>query len=104
MGCTLADIENAPERILELTPDEAMEMASRLAALQVGLVIRAHAKRPDIGAERLLAIGEAARRMSVTANWLRRHASSLPFAVKMGKEWRFNESGLVKYLRQRMQG
>jgi hypothetical protein len=100
---SLADIERAPERIAELSPDEAISLATRIAAIQMSLILRGQS-RMDIGAVRLLNLAEASRRMSVTEYWLRTHAHDLPFAVKMGKAWRFNEAGLAKYLIQRQQG
>jgi hypothetical protein len=100
---SLDDIERAPERIAELTPEEIAVLAGRLASLQATLMIRA-LSNPAAQSDRLLTVAEAAHRLGKTDNWMQRNAKALPFAVKMGKSWRFSEAGLAKYLRQRRQG
>jgi excisionase family DNA binding protein len=53
-------------------------------------------------ADRLLTVGEVARRLAVTKDWLYRHAGELSFTVRMGSRGlRFSEMGIERYLRQR---
>jgi predicted DNA-binding transcriptional regulator AlpA len=66
--------------------------------------------REEIGAlktevdcrDRLLDAEEAARLLSVSEDWLYRHAKKLPFTRKLGpKMLRFSYSGIQKYLATR---
>jgi predicted DNA-binding transcriptional regulator AlpA len=53
-------------------------------------------------ADRMLDAKEAARALSVSEDWLYRHAKKLPFARKLGpKMLRFSEQGLVKWMATR---
>ena len=52
--------------------------------------------------ERLLDAEEAARILSVSADWLYRHAKRLPFTRKLGsKMLRFSYQGILKWLATR---
>ena len=54
------------------------------------------------GQERLLDAEEAAKMLSVSADWLYRHARKLPFSRKLGlKMLRFSSQGIQKYLATR---
>jgi excisionase family DNA binding protein len=49
--------------------------------------------------DRLLTVGEAARRLACSKDWLYRHR--LPFAVRNGRQLRFSADGLERYIQQR---
>ena len=52
--------------------------------------------------DRLLDAEEASRLLSVSSDWLYRHAKRLPFARKLGpKMLRFSSQGIQKYLATR---
>jgi len=52
--------------------------------------------------DRLLEAGDAAKLLSVSEDWLYRHAKKLPFARKLGpKMLRFSSIGIQKYLATR---
>ncbi len=54
------------------------------------------------GQDRLLDAGEASKILSVSPDWLYRHASRLPFTRKLGpKMLRFSYRGIQKYLTTR---
>ena len=55
------------------------------------------ATRPD----RLLEVKEAAEKLGQTADWLYRHNHKLPFIVRLGRNIRFSEQGIEKFIRQR---
>jgi predicted DNA-binding transcriptional regulator AlpA len=60
----------------------------------------AHA--PEQDADRLLSADEAATLLSVSPDWLYRHAKKLPFTRKLGpKMLRFSSHGIHKYLATR---
>jgi excisionase family DNA binding protein len=52
--------------------------------------------------DHLLTADEAAHRLGVSADWLYRRVTRLPFAVRLGRTVRFSARGLDTYLRQRM--
>ena len=57
-----------------------------------------HKAKPDV----LLKIGDAAVRLGVTTSWLYDHHTELPFATKIGRQVRFSERGLKRWIeRQR---
>jgi predicted DNA-binding transcriptional regulator AlpA len=52
--------------------------------------------------DRLLDAPEAAKPLTVSEDWLYRHAKKLPFARKLGpKMLRFSHQGILKYLATR---
>jgi len=80
-----------PERVGDVPPDAIPALLAQLAALQVGLAARlavVSAAAPD-EPDRLLTIDEAAERLAVTKDWLRRRGT-LPFVVKLS-------NGVVRY-------
>ena len=50
---------------------------------------------------RLLDVTEASERLGCSSDWLYRHASDMPFVVRVGRLLRFSESGLEKWIRTR---
>ena len=59
-------------------------------------------KTDATGEDRLLEAGDAAKLLSVSEDWLYRHAKKLPFARKLGpKMLRFSSIGIQKYLATR---
>ena len=91
---------------LEQLPSMLTQMAALLGALSAQLLTpQGHARREIQSAEdRLLTVTEAAQRLSTTPDWLYRHASKLPFTVRLTpKQLRFSSQGIDKYL-QRRQG
>ena len=54
------------------------------------------------GADCLVGAKEAAARLSVTADYLYRHADELPFTVRPGPgQVRFSSDGIARYIQQR---
>jgi predicted DNA-binding transcriptional regulator AlpA len=91
---------------LERLPSMLAQMAALLGALSAQLLTpQGHARREIQSPEdRLLTVAEAAQRLSTTPDWLYRHASKLPFTVRLTpKQLRFSSQGIDKYL-QRRQG
>jgi len=105
---TLDELAAHPERAQELPPEAARDLLARLAPLQT--VLLAQAIRPPAGANGqgepegqgdLLTVEEAARKLRVSTDWLYRRAGKLPFTVRLGRQLRFSEWGLDRYIRQR---
>jgi predicted DNA-binding transcriptional regulator AlpA len=60
------------------------------------------ARAPQQDADRLLSADEAATLLSVSPDWLYRHAKKLPFTRKLGpKMLRFSHQGILKYVAAR---
>jgi excisionase family DNA binding protein len=58
-------------------------------------------ERPGAG-DRLLNVQEAATKLSLSEDYLYRHSGRLPFTVRNGRQLRFSEAGIERYIRQRM--
>lgn len=79
------------ERLATLEAERAALLAELIAV----------SREPE---DRLLTVEEAADILSVTVDWLYRHASDLPFTVRPGPgQLRFSKNGLQTYLK-RQQG
>jgi hypothetical protein len=62
----------------------------------------ATAAAPAAEPDRVVGIGEAARRLGMSKGWLYRNAATMPFATKPnGHNWRFSTRGIEKFLRDR---
>ena len=103
----LAAILIDPGRVRELGASEAAVLLAEVAAVQAALAARIAAQpqpapeaqrngRPE--EDRLLTVDETASRLSVTPQWLYRHAKQLPFTRKLSrKALRFSENGLRRW-------
>ena len=89
-----------------LQPDQVPAVLATLSAIQGAVLAqlsapagpRALEAAPD---DRLLTPSEVAARLGVQLRWLYRHASTLPFTVRLSRRaLRFSQNGLVRYLRQ----
>jgi len=58
-------------------------------------------ENPKASSDRLLTSEEAAKKLSVSADYLYRQARRLPFTVRIGKLVRFSEAGLDAWIRKR---
>lgn len=52
--------------------------------------------------DRLLDAREAAAMLHTSTDYLYRNAAKLPFTVRLGRQLRFSETGIARYVRQRM--
>jgi predicted DNA-binding transcriptional regulator AlpA len=82
--------------ILGDTLAEAIRQAVREAVNAGG------AKHGAPAEDRLLTVEQAAQMLSLSPDWLYRHAKKLPFARKLGpKMLRFSHQGMLKWLESR---
>jgi hypothetical protein len=88
-----------PARAAGLTYEIRQALIQRCAALCLALADLSSAA-PQ-ASERVLGADEAAARMGKSVHWMRRQGRQLPFARRVGKSWRFVESGLVAYLQRK---
>jgi hypothetical protein len=81
-------------------PDALAELERLRAAASLRLSIPPPPEPID-KREQLVDAPEAARRLNVTEDWVRRHTDELPFTVRLGRKVRFSVAGLDKYVRLR---
>lgn len=103
---TLAELLSDPARLVALPKEAVAELRGQLARLDTLLLARlltGEQSQPGTdGGDRLLTVAETAEKLGATEDWLYRHASTLPFAVRVGKKHlRFSEAGIDRYIRQR---
>jgi predicted DNA-binding transcriptional regulator AlpA len=97
------------QEIHGLGPTEIPVLLNQVAALQSALAARllsVQDRYPSSAIEdRLLTVEEAAARLGTSEDWLYRHASKLPFTVRLApRQLRFSVQGIAQYLhRQRGQ-
>lgn len=99
----LADLTN-PGTLASMTKDQIAPLILKLAAIQSALASRlldSTEKTDSRNGDKLLEVKEAAAKLSVTEDWLYRKGDKLPFVVRMGRNIRFSEQGIEKYIRQR---
>lgn len=103
---TLDRVAEHPEDAAGLPRDAVLALHARcvraLAALEAPLLAVASGNgRTELEPDRLLGIEEAARRLSVTTDWLYRRSRSLPFTVRQGRGLRFSAAGISAYIKAR---
>ena len=102
---TLTDLLSDPTRISAVPKDAIAELRGQIAKIDTLLLSRlfnGEQPEPVRDGDRLLTALEAAQKLGATEGWLYRHASTLPFAVRVGKKHlRFSEAGIGRYIRQR---
>jgi hypothetical protein len=103
---TLDEVAAAPDRASALPPATLQRLLCRCATVQtvlLGALMSASARTADAAPEpeTLFDIGEAAKRLATTRDWLYRHAGHLPFTVRNGRQLRFSARGIARYIRER---
>jgi len=105
---TLDELAADPARVRDLPPEAARDLLLRVVGLQTTLLAQAFSPsasgdgQPEAPAEdRLLAVKEAAGKLGVSTDWLYRRATNLPFTVRLGRQLRFSERGVERWIRQR---
>jgi len=99
----LADLAIHPERVDQLTPEQARMLLAQLVTLQAPLLAKAlvvGGRDPD----ELLDVNQAAQRLGLGAGWLYRHAAKLPFTVRVNRQLRFSARRLEAYIAARANG
>lgn len=100
----LSQLEETRDRV---PAADLPEVIGRLAGLQAALLARLvtpSAPVARIGAsaasptpDRLLTANEATTRLGRSLDWLYENAPRLPFAFRLGRNWKFNEAGMVMW-------
>jgi predicted DNA-binding transcriptional regulator AlpA len=96
------------QNVNSIEPDELPSLLAQVAALlgtlsaQLLTIQRGIRREPRSDEDSLLTVTEAAQRLNTSPDWLYRHASKLPFTVRLtAKQLRFSSQGIEKYLQRR---
>jgi excisionase family DNA binding protein len=84
----------------ELPAEELPRLLGDLAEIQATAMARLIAPVPaqPSGADELLSIEEASRRMGVSKDYLYRHKTELPFTRRVGRKLLFSSLGIESYI------
>ena len=102
---TLAEVIANPEVLAKIPREDIPALLLEISAVQGRLAAKLlePSEQTNSGnVDKLLDITEAATKLAVTEDWLYRKGSKLPFVVRMGRNVRFSEKGIEKYIRQRI--
>ena len=86
----------------ELPPDVLPRLLGEIEEIRCTVLARlsAPAFSPSSEPDQLLSIGEAARRLNVSQDYLYRHGKELPFTRRMGRKVLFSNSGIDQHIQQ----
>jgi predicted DNA-binding transcriptional regulator AlpA len=102
----LAEIIGHPEALAKIPRDQIppllIQIASLQGALAASLLNDDETAAAKENGDKLLEVKEAAAKLASTPDWLYRKSGKLPFVVRMGRNIRFSEAGIEKYIRQRI--
>jgi excisionase family DNA binding protein len=89
-------------RAHELPPEQLPRFLGELEEVRCTAVARLSTQvslNPG-GPDQLVRIGEAAKRLSISEDYLYRHSRELPFTKRIGRNLLFSSAGIEKYIRQ----
>ena len=89
------------ELLSEFSDDQLPALLLAVAARLMRNGNGTHSATSEGSGDRLLTARQAGKKSGFSADWLYRHADSLPFVVRVGRSLRFSESGLEKWIRSR---
>ena len=106
----MADLLSDPGKVAIVPLEAVPALRAELAKLDTLLLMRLSFPQDHRDAdcidcpadgERLLTVGQAAERLHTSTDYVYRHASRLPFTVRLGRQLRFSQAGIDRYIRQR---
>ena len=90
-----------PARVVDLPPEAMPAILAQLAALQTAVAARLASGPPTTSnrePDRLLTVDQAAQRLAVSKDWLRRR-TTLPFVVKLSEGVvRYSAAGIARFI------
>lgn len=100
-GAAVTGLLADPSRARDISPEGAVALLVKLAALQVALAARLQVTPVAVAqaaenadADRHLTVEQAAEALNVPVSWFYNRSKVLPFARKFGGMLRFSERGL----------
>jgi excisionase family DNA binding protein len=94
------ELETAMLAARTISPEELPRLLGDLEEVKATALARLIAPPAAQTRDRLLDIGEAAKRLAMSQDYLYRNHSRLPFTRKVGRSLRFSEQGIERYLRR----
>jgi excisionase family DNA binding protein len=103
---SLDEIARTPELVRAISPENARALMAQCAAVMAALAtlqscLCVRSEDPNATPNKLLTVAEAADRLSMSEDWVYRHAGNLPFTVRQGRALRFSSRGIDEYIRRR---
>jgi excisionase family DNA binding protein len=96
-----SELESALAQARSLPAEELPRLIGDLAEIQATAQARLLIPSPvPVPSDELLEIEEAAERLSVSQDYLYKHANRLPFTRRMGRRLLFSSTGLTAYLKR----
>lgn len=83
-----------------LAPDELPRLLGDLEEIRAVALARIAAPAVEARPDELLTVEQAAKRLSLSKDYLYRHSRRLPFAKRIGRKLLFSSNGLDAYLRK----
>lgn len=98
-----------PDYVAKVRVERIPSLLCWLGALQSALAARLVGASPQLSSagqephgDQLLDVDEAAKRLATSADWLYRHATKLPFTVRLGpRQLRFSAAGIGRWIQRR---
>jgi excisionase family DNA binding protein len=84
----------------ELPASELPHLLGELEVIRCTAMARLTAPAQPSGADELLSVEEASRRLGVSKDYLYRHGSDFPFTRRMGRKLLFSCLGIEKHIKQ----
>jgi excisionase family DNA binding protein len=84
----------------EVSDESIAPVLSQLAAMQTALAAHLLVRASDKEShdDRLLSIDEAATKLKTSKDWLYRNSGRLPFTLRIGRNLRFSEQGIERWI------
>lgn len=103
----LVDLVNDPGKAANLPTEAIPALRGELAKLDTLLLARLFSSgngqaQAQGDPDRLLDTEEAAAKLGMSKDYLYRNSDKLPFVVRIGRQVRYSEAGIERYIRQRM--
>ena len=103
---TLAELITDPAKAANFPPEAVPALLGDLERLKATLWARLTVPQNGQGqaqgnGDRLLTAKEAAAKLGMSEDYLYRNGSKLPFVVRIGRQVRYSEAGIEKFIKQR---
>jgi len=85
---------------MELPAGELPRLLGELEEVRCTAMARLTAPSQPSGADELLSVEEASRRLGVSKDFLYRHGNDFPFVRRMGRKLLFSSLGIEKHIKQ----
>jgi excisionase family DNA binding protein len=85
---------------MEIPAGELPRLLGEIEEIRCTAMARLTAPAQPSGADELLSVEEASRRLGVSKDYLYRHGSDFPFTRRIGRKLLFSSLGIEKYIKQ----